>query len=748
MSLLLRILIALMVLPASGAATEAGPFGPRFHPELVVSPAAGEIEIDGEIDDPGWAGAAVADGFSETDPGDNVRPPVDTEVLVTYDEKSLYLAFLAYDDPAEVRATYRNRDEIWGDDYIGIILDTFGESVWAYELFVNPLGIQGDLRTVGGEEDMGFDIVWESRGRITDTGYQVEVRVPFASLRFPNRPEQEWRATFWRNRPRADRCRYSWAAMDRDEPCWLCNFGTIRGVREVRAGTSLELLPSLVGFRTSDLRDPADAYSGLGDSDHDVQVSLGARYALSSNLSIEATANPDYSQIESDAAQIDVNNPFALFYPERRPFFQEGSDLFETWFTNVYTRSINDPSVAVKLTGRMSGGSLAYFGARDEHSPMILPFEERSVFLSTGKSTSNVARYRKEIGSDSHLGALATDRRWDDGGSGSVVSVDGAVRLRRNLRLEMQAVASHTEEPDDTSLTSGVGPERFDGDEHTTAFDGETYWGHAFYGSLERDGRHWALDLDYWEESPTFRAANGFITRNDERKVIGWTGVFLRPNRRIVRKVTPQVVVARLWNTRGVRKDEWIQPEVYFELTGQTQITAMHIWSRERYRGLDFNDIRRLTVNVHNNYLEKLRGGITVSHVNHIARFLDPPEMGKGTQVEVSATLKPHRRLVIEPTYGHSSLYRRDDKSEIFNGYVLRVRNSLQFTREASLRLVVQYDRFDDALSVEPLFSYRANPFTILYAGWTQQHFGFEQPGDPVETDRQIFLKFQYLVQI
>src|SRR5690606_37098291 len=238
-----------LILCGTTPAVAQTPFVPNEKPRLEVGRAAGAIKIDGELDDAGWIGAAKADNFAEHTPGDKVRPPVATEVLVTYDAESFYLAFICYDDPATVRVTMRDRDEIFSDDYVGIILDTYGDAAWAYELFVNPYGLQGDLKMLSdGEEELTFDIVFDSRGKLTAQGWQAEVAIPFSSLRFPHRQVQEWRATFWRNRSRSSRERSTWAAIDRNEPCFTCQFGYLTGIEGAAPGSRLEVLPSLVGY--------------------------------------------------------------------------------------------------------------------------------------------------------------------------------------------------------------------------------------------------------------------------------------------------------------------------------------------------------------------------------------------------------------------------------------------------------------------------------------------------------------------
>ncbi|MFB3908683.1 MAG: DUF5916 domain-containing protein [Candidatus Eisenbacteria bacterium] len=749
--LLARIALLLPFAPAFALAGDAGAdmgFQPAFRPTLAIPRAAGTIRIDGSLDDPGWAGAARAAGFSETDPGDNVEPPVDTEVWVAYDDEALYFAYLAKDDPAEVRAGLHDRDAIWADDYIGIILDTFGAGAWAYELFVNPLGIQGDLRWMSnGEEDLQFDIVWRSMGRVTPEGFQVEVAVPFRSLRFPEQVSQSWRATFWRNRPRESRCRYSWAAIDRDEPCWACNFGTLTGIDEVRQAGTIELLPSLVAREGRELRDPENAASGLDAAEGDVEASLGARWAPSSSLSLEATANPDFSQVESDATEIDVNSTFAIFYPEKRPFFQEGQDLFETYVPGVYTRTIHDPIFAARATNRAARSSFAWIGARDREAPLVVPFEEQSSMLWTDESISNIARYRRSLGEESFVGALLTHRRWDDESYGALASLDGSFRFFHNYRFSFQGAGSRTAEPHDTLASAGLEGLTFDDGRRTAILDGERYDGRSLYASVGRDARLWNANFTLSENSPTFRVANGSLGRNDIRQIEFWNGLFFRPTGKVVQRVTPSVDIARVWNFRNVRKDEWLVPELELGLVGQTTVSVSGVWSSERFGGIVFDGIRRAELNVETQYSAAIQGGLEFRKGRTIARFTDPPVLGRSTDLELWASVRPSGRILIEPSYAWSRMRDPGDTATLFDGYLLRTRASYQFTRRAFLRLVVEYDRFDDALALEPLLTYKVNPFTMFYVGWTERYADLRKEGDPLHTRQQIFLKLQYLVQ-
>lgn len=731
-------------------ADTAGGFAIQEKPSLEVSRAPGPIVIDGALDDPGWQGAARAIGFSENFPDERARPPVESEVLVAYDEEHLYLGFIARDDPKAIRTSIRDRDQMWQDDYFGILLDTYGDAAWAYFLFANPSGVQGDSRfsTSEGEDD-GFDIVYFAEAEITEDGYQIEMAIPFRSLRFPDRPEQAWRATFWRTHPRDSRATYTWAAMARGDPCFLCQFGTLTGIQGVEPGGALELLPSVVGSQSSRIEDIEDPDSGLESEGFEGDIGLGVRYAHASGVTAEASLNPDFSQVESDVAQIDVNETFALFFPERRPFFQEGSDLFGTYFDVVYTRQINDPDVAGKLIARMGRTNVAYLGGRDENSPILLPFQERSFVGVAGPSVSNILRARQTYGESSYLAGLLTDRRFEDGGgAGTTYGVDGVHRFLDDFRLEYQLLGSQTTEPDEPGETSELEDLTFDGGDHTAAFDGESFSGFAQYLSFEKSGRRWFSDFDYWASSPTFRTDNGFEFRNDFRRASVFEELNFYPESSWLDQITADVYASRDWTWDGERKIDFIEPTVEMNLKGQTFVEFGPEWGRERFRGIDFEGLRRWFLYVQSNFSDPFRFSIFIDRGRAIARNEDPPVVGEGTDVELTATIEPWQRLLIEPSINYSDLHTLEGDEEIFSGYVFRTRTTFSFSRQLFLRLVLQYDEFDDRFNVEPLLTYKINPFTLFYVGSTQEYHAYEDPNQVVQTSRQFFAKFQYLFQL
>ena len=347
---------------------------------------------------------------------------------------------------------------------------------------------------------------------------------------------------------------------------------------------------------------------------------------------------------------------------------------------------------------------------------------------------------------------MVTDRRLDGGGSGTLYGADGVFRFQKNYRLEWQALFSHTKEPRNASLTSGISSRQahFGRGKYTTAFDGESFNGEAVYASFEREAKHWNFDFDYWASSPTFRADNGFVTRNDDRRASFWTGYFFYPNNKIFDRISPALIAGRFWNYSGVRKDNWIRPRINVQFKKQTQVFLGSVFSTERFRDIEFSGIRRLELNVNSDFSKPVTLGLWFSYGRSIARNLSTPVLGRGFDFQTWSTIKPIQRLVVQPEFSYSEL-NNPNGAEIFSGYILRNRVNYQFTRELFLRLIVQYNNFGNELSLEPLLSYKLNPFTIFYLGAAQQYLDLDPtigPRDFTQTSRQFFMKFQYLVRI
>ncbi|MDH4156141.1 MAG: carbohydrate binding family 9 domain-containing protein [candidate division Zixibacteria bacterium] len=748
-------IFAVLCIAASGTAADSGDDGfvPQYNPVLQVQRAPGKIKIDGDLSDPGWQGAQPAKNFTEHEPGEEVKPPVRTEAFVTYDNDNLYLAAVCYTDPTKIRASMCEREQIFSDDNIGFFFDTYGDGSRAYCINVNPYGIQYDaLWSANYGEDANFDLIIESEGKITDSGYQVELAIPFAGLRFPNKPVQEWRFEFYRHHPREVHYAMSWSTFDKNEACWPCRWGTVRGIENVTPGKGIELLPSFVAHQSSQVTNasfPADSFDN-GDIYGD--LSLGGKYAVSSNLVVEGAYNPDFSQIEADASQVDVNTTFALFYDEKRPFFQEGLHLFRTNFNAVYTRSINDPDFAAKVSGKFGSTSIAALSAHDEHSLIIVPFEDSSSYVPTGKSYTNMLAVRQSFGQASHLGALVTDRRFDGGGSGTLASLDGALRLTKSLTMRGQFMVTHTEELDDGKTAEHLDTTTFDDEGHTAAFDGESFWGTGGLVGMAFEPRNVYVYVRAYQRTPTYRADNGYQPQNADRRVIAEGSYTQRPKGTIFTTIGYSAGLCRIWNFDGTRKQEWAEIGIGTNYRyAQGHICAHYNVTRERFGGIDFRDVWSVATHVAAVPLAAVELGAEVAYGHQIVRYAFA--MGKENAMNVYASIRPIDGLLVEPSLVYSRSRDVDTDEEYFDGYIGRVRVHYQFNRELSLRLVGEYNDFYGRWNVDPLITYRINPFSTFYLGATYDYDEFNKCGITEDrsmtclSQRQFFMKIQYLFQ-
>jgi hypothetical protein len=717
------------------------PFKPLVRPQLTVMPAPGQIVIDGELEDAGWRDAAVATGFSEFQPREGVAAEVHVEAWVTYTETHLYVAFRVEDDPSTIRASLRNRDQVFGDDLVGIVLDPFGNDARGYLIGSNALGVQLDMLLTPNSEDISFDLMYESAGRITETGYQVEMAIPFSSLQFPKGEAQEWRLNFLKIHPRSSMRQYAWGSLSRDNPCLLCQNGKLLGLEGIRAGSRVELLPAVVASHSGSLSNPSDPGS-FSNGKAAGEVSLGVRYPFRSGWMMEATYNPDFSQVESDAAQIDVNTTFALSYPERRPFFQEGAELFQTNVSQVYTRAINSPIGAAKLIGREGRTSFGYIGAVDERTPILVPLEERTLFVGAGRSVSNIFRVHQSVGNGSHVGALITDRRYDGGGSGSTVGADARIRLGEQWQVTGQLVMSHTEEPESGDLSGSS--LTFGDAQHTVAFDGETFAGWAGHLGVSRHGRHLGYGATVRSVSPTFRAADGFQSRNDFRTANAFVQGSVAPGAGLVDRISGGLQASHGWNFDGVMRERSVSPWINLQMKGQTWVNAGLRHGDDRFDGTVYSGLTSAWANANSSFSERLSVGGSVSGGDWIHRRFGAGQAGRGLAASTWLELRPTQRLVVSPSLAYQ---RMDDAQgeELFAGYIARANTTYQLTRELHARVVVQYNDFNEALSFEPLIMYRLNPLSVLYIGSTHGYGTFQDPHGFVQTERQIFLKLQYL---
>jgi hypothetical protein len=402
---------------------------------------------------------------------------------------------------------------------------------------------------------------------------------------------------------------------------------------------------------------------------------------------------------------------------------------------------------------RKGSNSLAFMSAIDENSIVTIPLEEQSGYAANGKSWSNMLRFRRDLGEGSHLGLVGTDRRFDGGGSGSLMSADGQIRLTQSNSIEFQVLASYTDEINDPALTDSAFNEiTFGDEEYTAALDGESYWGHAFEVELGRStGDYWVRG-NYQEKSPTFRADNGFEPQNNSRMArANFGGIKRFEESDIWENVNGNMDLTRKWNFDGVKKDEWVNANLELNFrAAQTGIHSSYMRSNELFREVQFNDIWQVHTCFHTQPWEQLNMGANINYGHRIARR--DLVMGKETSYGFWADIKPISRLLLAFNYQHVFSDDLDTGERLFSQSVFRLRGDLQMTRRLSFRLISQYNDRNKRFDLDPLLTYRINALSMVYLGSTHRYYEFAlEDGGPEDfhlTDRQFFLKVQYLFQL
>jgi len=706
----------------------------------------GELELTGKLDDPRWSLAQPAELRYEISPGENTPASQKTSVRIIYNSDYVYFGFDCKDtNPSAIRAHITDRDKMFDDDFVGIILDTYGDYQRAYEFAVNPYGIQADLMRTANNEDESFDTVWKSASDINDSGWSTVIAIPFKSLQFPANRDQTWVVQFFRNLPRLSREQVAWTPNDRNNPCFMCQGGLIEGITGVQSTNSIELLPYVVGQQRGALGDETDPVSGFQNGKVKGRIGGGVRYSPSPDLSVEAVVNPDFSQVESDATQISVNSTFALNYPEKRPFFLYGADLFQNQTGTLYSRTINNPLAAARVTGKSGSFSFGYLAASDRNTPYIIPGEESSDFISTNlKSFSNVARARYDFGNETFVGGIVTARNASSSHN-YVGGVDWSYRFRENYSFSGELYYSDTKEVNDLSLFSGM--RSFGSTGHDASLNGEQYEGAAYLLSIRRDARDYSVGLQYLDRAPTFQAQSGFVPNNNTRMAFLQQQYTFYPNNAWVDSWSIEANAGLHFNHEGVRKEKWFVPGISAQLKNQVNATVSYfLMNDELFGGVQFDNINRTQIQV----TAKPSRALTVVFEGEFGRFIRRsanPDMGRGHNINLTATLRPTSRLQIDLSFSRARLSSVASGALFYDGYISRVMGIYQFTPEIFLRVIGQYDQFNKAIDFYPLLSYKLNPFTIFYAGSTYDMTDFGSPFGVTQTARQYFLKLQYLLR-
>lgn len=714
-------------------------------PSMAISKIDNEIELTGKLDNPLWARSESIELKYEIEPGENTPSPQRTIVKALYDDKFLYFGFQCFDtNPELIRANLSDRDKMFQDDWVFVGLDTYGDFQRAYEFCVNPYGIMGDLLMTTNNEDASIDWIWHAAASKNETGWTAEMKIPFSILSFPDVEEQKFRANILRTLPRSSRIQVSWVPIDRNNPSFLTQAGFLTGIKNVKSGSSIELLPYAIGQKMGSLSNMSDPNSDFNFEPIQSRIGGGIKFSPSPDFTLDAVINPDFSQIESDAAQISVNTTFALTYTEKRPFFLIGNELLQT--PMYYSRSINDPVGAARILGKTGSFSYLYMGAYDRNTIFLIPGEERSNTIPTNlKSSVNIGRLRYDLGDESYVGSYIMTRNLS-GGHNYLVGLDWNYKFWGNWNFFGEGFLTQTKELNDHNIFNST--RKFGSTGYDAAFNGENYSGNGIHLELNHNSRSYYAGLELNRFSPTYQTYNGLFSSNAYQQIFFSNEYIIYPKDSFVDRGALGFSTDFQFNYDGIKKIQKIEPRLELTLKGQTYIYASYsIMSDERFMGNYFEGVRRGYLSLNTRPSNVISIGLEGRIGKYIYRS-NSPKLGNGHELYLNLTLKPTSQLNISLTYSRARLSDDETSDLYFDGNIYRAVGIYQFSSEIFFRTIVQYDSFNKSFQFYPLFSYKLNAFTTFFAGATSDYIDYGEGFGFSNTNQQYFVKVQYLLGI
>jgi hypothetical protein len=686
---------------------------------------------------PGQGGALVVSDFRQREPGDGTPVSQSTTAFLSYDDDHLYAVFVCKDNPDTIRSNVARREDFDSDDAVALYLDTFHDRERAYLFMVNPRGIQLDAIAMEGQSwDYDFDAVWASEGRLTADGYVVRVALPFRSLRFPRRSEQTWGIALFRRIQRTSEEAF-WPHVTKRIQGFIPQFGAINGLRDISPSRNIEVNPYGVLARARFLDEDAVAQR----SDGEQRLGIDAKFVVRNALTIDATLNPDFSQVESDDPQVKVNERFEVFFPEKRPSFIENQGFFQTPINLFFSRRIVDPGLGARLTGKVGRWAVGALAMNDREPGRRPPDDS----LAGRNSAVGAFRLQREIGEESTVGVLLTDRSFAS-------SFDRAFAVDTRWRMHQNWVAS-----------AQIGRSAI------RALDGTRSSGGAALARIDGESRHFHYRTGYLGITPDFAAPLGFVRRVGFHETEQQLGYTWRPNRHHIISFGPAFGALFNWERSGQLQDRDLAGSFKAEFSGETGIALSHNEAFERFSGLGFRpQTNKLSFDTKwLRWLDVEAVYVWGTAVNHDPVPGMAPFLGRTSGAEMSFGLRPTPRLRLDQTY---LIDRLDSESaRVFTEQRLRTKLTYQFNRLLSLRAILDSESVVPNATVSDeeekrdwsgdiMLTYLVNPGTALYLGYIDQYENFDIVRDnpwalrrtrspTMSVGRQVFVKISYLMR-
>jgi len=661
--------------------------------------------------------------FRQNQPSDGEPGTDRTAGFVGYDQLNLYVVLVCWDQQNGVRADLTRREPSQpfdSDDYVEVKLDTFRDQRHAFVFDVNPRGVQADaLFTEGQGIDYSWDTLWYSKAKINPTGYVIWMAIPFRSLRFHPDTSNNWGVTLSRYIAKNDEWD-DWPWISAKLAGRLNQEASATSLEGISPGRNMQFIPYLESrtFRGLDTRDPAqprfDSASFQG------KAGLDAKFVFHDSLVLDATINPDFAQVESDAPQNTVNQRFEVFFPEKRPFFLENSNFFEAPLIAigqlqtrlVFTRRIADPDFGVRLSGKQGPWNLGFLVADDRSPGLIVPDNDPA---HGQRARFSIGRVSYDIGEQSSIGAMYTDREFQNTFN-RVGGLDGTFRINKNWNAQYRGYMSSTLD------TTGYG------------------FGQHHEGVLVGTGRRFTFDLQYLDITPNFRTETGFLQRVDQRSLNQYGHFYWRPEGKHLVFHGPEESGTQLWDHHGSTLQQIINGDYVFGFRRNIIFAPVGWYQSDVLRPVDFAGLPS------NHQYAQTGGGIVFrgspwrmfSWNTRILRdgavVVVPaagqlPYTGNETQIFQTVGIKPTTRLQIDNTYILERVVNGLVHHGVVNSDIVRSKWNYQFTREFSLRFIAQYNglltnpnfsslQTTKNMNFDVLFTYFAHPGTAIYVGY------------------------------
>ena len=707
-----------------------------FFTSLMTFAQKDPIVFDGRLGEDEWNKAQRFSIDYEIQPGNNSPAPHKRDVFVLYSATHLYVGFDAKADMANLRSAVRNRDDAFQDDIVMFGVDTFGDGRYGISVGCNAEGSQVDTKFTGNGDDDSYDVNFESKTYKGKDGYQVELKIPLSTFQFSMADTLKWNLILYRstyaNGVRSQNINYP---IDRNNPCFICQSPDQLLLKNIKPERRLLFLP----YVFSGLSSPEDA-TNLQYGKPRLSAGLGGLIDLSNNTSLEYSFNPDFSQVEADVSQVNANTTFALYYPERRPYFNEGKDTVSTELQTVYTRAINQPALSTKLIHQDAKQRLYWLAAYDSKTAYLIGDENESYFGEGDQNISNIFRYQRTYKGGSHVGMITTNRFLKSGGYDHTAGVTAEYRAKEKYSFLFEAYKSFTKEPQADWIEENAEIEN-----KTVALDGERFQGNAMIFWVGRDTEHWNSSFYYAHKSPNYRTPLGFTAQNSIRELgagHGYTHFF---KDKFVKRMVIEAQGDMTFNYDGLRKEAGVNLGAYFEMQGnwRTNVNIGHLFNSE-YKGFNPKGLSRFNWWISYNPSEVIRMNVFAEWEKGIN--FDELVLGNKFFFGSYNSFQITDKFRLSPSLRYSEMNRLNGNGQFYKGYIARLNVNYQFNQNLSFRLVGEVNTFDERYLIQPLLQWNPTPFTIFYIGGNN-NYQFNDQFDAYRLDdAQLYLKFQYQI--